>query len=274
MNPICPVCLSEARFYLKHPDADLFRCPSCTHCFSNLDTLRSYEYYTPEYYSETHKNWFLHTHGPMFDFIHEQLVRHRRTPQNRLLDVGCGNGNFLRFLAAQGWPDQLTGIDLSPNEASHGIEYIEHDFFTAELGTYDLTISIAAIEHIEDARDFVDKMIRCRTPDGVSVVITLNEQSLLYKVAHMLRLVGIMQPFDRLYDVHHLNHFTRPSLTRLIEDAGGQILESHTFAPPIEAMDMPAKNSVMKLVQRFGVSALFALGDVFDRNYLQSITFR
>ena len=39
-SPGCPICASAAVFTHEHPDADIFRCPSCTHRFSKKFVLR------------------------------------------------------------------------------------------------------------------------------------------------------------------------------------------------------------------------------------------
>ena len=55
------------------------------------------EEYTPEYYEETHRNWFANPNFALFRWIEHQLPAEIRS----VLDVGCGRGDFLKFLRRQ-----------------------------------------------------------------------------------------------------------------------------------------------------------------------------
>lgn len=55
------------------------------------------------------------THGPARDHIHRLFDREeagRRAPYGRVLDLGCGRGNWSVTLAKRGW--EVTGVDLVP----------------------------------------------------------------------------------------------------------------------------------------------------------------
>jgi len=67
--------------------------------------------------------------------------------EGRVLDLGCGNGALLRWLAARGTIDG-TGVDLHPQgEAPAGVRLVEGDAeaFPAERAGYDLVCSVAAV---------------------------------------------------------------------------------------------------------------------------------
>jgi SAM-dependent methyltransferase len=65
----------------------------------------------------------------------------------RVLDLGCGNGALLRWLARR-WQVDGTGVDLAPGgAASPGVRLVAADAtsWQAQPGTYDLTCSVGAV---------------------------------------------------------------------------------------------------------------------------------
>ena len=91
----CPICANAVVFTHKHPDADIFRCPSCTHRFSQVRPAAE-EGYGAEYFAETHRNYFEHPNIALYEQIASYIDQER--PPKSLIDVGCGTGSLLQFL--------------------------------------------------------------------------------------------------------------------------------------------------------------------------------
>jgi SAM-dependent methyltransferase len=75
----------------------------------------------------------------------------------RVLDLGCGNGALLRWLAAQS-PIEGTGVDLSPaGEAPPGVELVAADVntFVPDPAGYDLVCSVAAVTPLSQLAQLV-----------------------------------------------------------------------------------------------------------------------
>ncbi|MGV9293837.1 class I SAM-dependent methyltransferase [Amycolatopsis sp. NPDC003676] len=91
------------------------------------------------------------------------------------LDVGCGDGLLVRKLASA--VPSVTGIDKSPEMIAQARSlssdtFVEGDFLSADLGTYDFICSVATIHHL----DFEAALARMRdmlNPGGVLVVVGL-----------------------------------------------------------------------------------------------------
>jgi SAM-dependent methyltransferase len=266
---ICAICGGIASFMAKHPEADLYRCPACTHCFSDPGTV-AVEPYSPEYFDDHHQRWFAHPNFPLFAAIAGQLALGAS-----VLDVGCGRGHFLRYLREVRPDLALTGIDLSPNASSDGIRYYQGDFLEVAIpDRFDAVVSLAVIEHVADVRRFTDRLKELTKPDGAVTVMTLNESSLLYGLARTGRRLGVSLAFNRLYSRHHLHHFTRGSLRRLLREHGFRLESDRTHNAPLAAIDIPVSNPAFDAVLRSGMWALCKVGDATGRAYLQTVTCR
>jgi len=145
------------------------------------------EPYDPAYFEQTHRNWFAHPQLDLFTKIAE-LIEREPLPRS-VIDVGCGNGNLLRFLATRwGTTVALTGVDLMANEPSPGIEFIQGDIHSVDIHRqFSVVVSLATIEHLADAHAFACRLTSLTRLGGIAIVMTLNDNSLLYAAARLLR---------------------------------------------------------------------------------------
>lgn len=249
----------------KHPEADIYRCSSCTHAFSDWASMPKQETYGSDYYDDTHRRWFENPNTPLFDRLCAII------PQGAsVFDVGCGRGDFLRHVQRQRPDVKLTGIDYSPNEANN-IRFLKGDVLTLDLRErFDVIVSLAVIEHVPDCRAFTKRLRELAKPDGSVAIMTLNESSVLYGLARAGRVVGIPLAFNRLYSRHHVHHFTRESLRQLLESCGLNVAQHLMHNAPLKAMDMPVHNPAAEAVLRAGVWAVFAAGSITSKTYLQT----
>lgn len=269
----CPICTGHSRFYARHPEVELYRCRDCTHRFSVFSTSKGAERYEPEYFEQTHRNWFMNPNVALF----EQLTRFLSVDgTHSVIDVGCGKGSFLSYLADRTQPGlSLTGIDLSPNPPHPNIEYISGDIMTLPIPhQFDVVVSLAVIEHIADVQGFVRKLHDLCRPEGCVIVMTVNDNSILYGIARVLRQVGATLTFNRLYSSHHVHHFTRRSLSRLLEQNGFSIKTVILHNAPLAAIDIPVSSRTIAGLLRMAVAAVFVAGTLLRRTYQQTVVCR
>jgi 2-polyprenyl-3-methyl-5-hydroxy-6-metoxy-1,4-benzoquinol methylase len=267
----CPICGGASRLDAPHREVELFWCTQCAHRFSRIKPGLPAEPYDSEYFHKTHRKWFAHPDLALFEHI---AVLAEREPEPRsLIDVGCGNGNLLRFLAARLGPKTtLAGIDLSANESTANIEFFQGDVLSATLDRqFSIVVSLATIEHIPDVRSFMRRLRSLAKPNGLAIVMTLNDDSLLYRTARLLNRVGISIAFDRLYSRHHLHHFSRSSLSRLLASEGLKPEAVILHNAPFAAIDVPASSPAGAAVLRLGVGALNGLSRLSRKSYLQTV---
>jgi SAM-dependent methyltransferase len=257
----CPICGGSASSMPPHPDADLYRCTSCSHAFG---FPREHETYDDDYYEVEHRRWFEHPNTDLFDQIAAEIPR-----GSSVFDVGCGKGDFLQHLHAQRPDLQLTGLDLTANEDTNGIRYLQGDVMTLDPGSFDVVVSLAVIEHIAEVVRFVERLHSFVRPGGLVAVMTVNDSSLLYRLARATRPVAPIT-FNRLYSAHHVHHFTRRSLESLLGSHGARIERSWTHNMPLAAIDIPA-DGIAGAILRAGMWGVCWVGDHTRMAYLQTV---
>jgi len=251
-------------------DIALYRCPNCDHCFTDLASVGELEGYEPDYFESEHRNWFLHPNLALYAKLSRIIVEHKLDAS--VLDIGCGNGNFLRYLAAQSKNLSLTGIDMAPNAPTNGIRYLQGDFLRERFERrFDVLVSLAVIEHIPDVTVFARQMTEICEPGGLVITMTVDERSLLYGTARILNRAGYSAPLRRLYSKHHLNHFTSRSLKELLERQGLATVQVIRHNSPMAAVDIPKTSELSGLIQKAGVWGAFQLGALTRRTMLQTI---
>jgi 2-polyprenyl-3-methyl-5-hydroxy-6-metoxy-1,4-benzoquinol methylase len=266
MPVACPICHNAARFMATHPEANIYRCACCTHAFSDPASMPAQENYDPDYYDETHRRWFEHPNTALFDRIIGLI------PQGgAVLDVGCGRGDFLRHVHRKRPDVQLTGIDYSWNR-DETIEFLQGDAFKLDIpDRFDVVVSLAVIEHVPDCVAFANRMRELTKPGGTMAIMTVNESSILYGLARIGRVLGVRLAFDRLYSRHHLHHFTRTSLRRLLESRGLKLSQHIMHNAPVKAVDLPVCSRKADAVLRAMVMGVSAAGYVLSKTYLQTV---
>ncbi|MDB4948967.1 MAG: Methyltransferase type 12, partial [Gemmatimonadetes bacterium] len=107
------------------------------------------------------------------------VVRDRLAAGRDVLDVGCGDGDFLRVVA--GTAARAVGIDTNPDAVARGaargldVRLAELDAFAAaHPAEFDLVCSFHVLEHLPSVRGFVASMLACLRPGGSLVVSVPN----------------------------------------------------------------------------------------------------
>ena len=148
-------------------------------------------------------------------------------PPGRLLDVGCGMGEFAAGMAALGWT--ATGIEFDPETVAAarrqpGITVHEGSVEDQKFAddSFDAITMSNVIEHLPDPLGTMRELARVLRPGGRLVVITPNIQSMGH---------AIFGPAWRgLEPPRHLFLFSAKALERFGEAAGLSALETFTAA--------------------------------------------
>ena len=149
------------------------------------------------------------------------LMHVRARPGGRLLDVGCGSGDYLKFMRSLGWTP--IGIDPDPAavETARGAGLDVHlgTVQAAQLpaGSFSAITLNHSIEHVHDPVALLRECRRLLASDGELVVFTPNLES----EGH--RRFG--RDWFHLDPPRHLVIFTPSSLTLALIAAGFAVVE-------------------------------------------------
>lgn len=135
----------------------------------------------------------------------------------RVIEVGCGDGNYLDHLRASG--ATVTGNEPSTPFRALALER-GHEVLDGYVGAstpvpggpYDAFVTRQVLEHVPDPHDFLAGITASLVPGAVGLVeVPCVEQTLRHQ-----------RFFDFFPD--HLNYFTKGVLARLLEQQGFEVL--------------------------------------------------
>jgi ubiquinone/menaquinone biosynthesis C-methylase UbiE len=162
-----------------------------------------------------------------------RMLVERAPPPAVVLDVGCGIGLTLQYLATIPAVQRLIGVEPSPvaaEEARRRFPQAEIHVGFAEAmdmiptASCDAVVALAVLEHLYDTHRALNEFNRVLKPGG-SVAVYTTDFNLLKKV-----LVALFA-FERCFDVGggHIRFFTRSSLAA--------VMREHGFEPVAMAWD-------------------------------------
>lgn len=102
-------------------------------------------------------------------------------PGQRLLDIGCGNGDFLLKARDAGW--DVVGVDPDPKAAAAAkqrglaVSVGSVDLFAGESDCFDAITLSHVLEHLHEPAPFIRAVHRLLKPGGVVFVDTPNIES-------------------------------------------------------------------------------------------------
>lgn len=137
-------------------------------------------------------------------------------PGGRLLDVGCGSGEWLAFMSSLGW--QVEGIDFDQRAVDvarqNGLQVrcgsLEQQNFPNE--SFHAVVLNHVIEHLPDPAGTLLESVRVLKPGGKLVLFTPNGSSLGHRV--------FKENWRGLEPPRHLHIFSKQSMYRMLEQAG------------------------------------------------------
>jgi 2-polyprenyl-3-methyl-5-hydroxy-6-metoxy-1,4-benzoquinol methylase len=112
----------------------------------------------------------------------DELFLNERIPGGRLLDIGCGKGDFLARMRGRGW--EVEGLEVDSEAVKfacsrHGLTIHHGALETLGLpdGSFDAVTANHVIEHVHEPIALLRECLRVLKPGGVLVLATPNINS-------------------------------------------------------------------------------------------------
>jgi len=144
-----------------------------------------------------------------------------------VLDVGCGRGFTLRFLAEAGY--RATGVELSPSAAAHardalGLDIRTGDFLSQPFAPdqFEVVIFWHSLEHIADPLAALDRAKEILKPGGLLVVAVPNFASIQARTSG--------REWFHLDVPRHYVHFSIRGLKNALKERGFRIVSTAHFS--------------------------------------------
>ncbi|MFH1190101.1 MAG: class I SAM-dependent methyltransferase [Candidatus Omnitrophota bacterium] len=269
----CPICADPGNIAARDEDLNVYRCGLCGHVFGLVPKERR-ESYGEDYFAEAHRNYFENPDRRMYSFIYSEILRFIDRKDISILDAGCGQGEFLKYIASKNPEASLTGIDLTDNHHP-SIRFLKGDVLKTDLGRgFDVICSLAVIEHLDDPALFLMRLKDALKPGGIMAIMTINDDGLICGVARLMNKVGMRGPYGRVYDSHNLQYFTAGSLKKLMELGGLEALAYRKHNYSLRSVDVPAGGIFSETIYRLAAGALFLLSVPLGSQLLQTIVCR
>ncbi|MCM1174368.1 MAG: class I SAM-dependent methyltransferase [Blautia sp.] len=138
-------------------------------------------------------------------------------PKRKALDIGTGNGSYLSFLL-RGGVQQALGVEPSVapiQKADDKIrKYIINDIFKKDSfipAEFDMVSCFQTIEHIPDSNKLLNDIRTLLEDNGLVYIVCHNYKSIVN------RILGMKSP---IYDIEHLQLFSKKSIRKLLEKVG------------------------------------------------------
>jgi SAM-dependent methyltransferase len=194
----CPVCASSTRTpFARGHDYELETCRNewhfwrCVDCGTVwLDPRPAVDslgvIYPPHYYayamSEKVSAVALKGKEILDKFKFDAILAHSTSPPKSFLDIGCGDGRYLKLFAKRGVPKQcIYGLELSeaPVRRLHELGFQVHmrrveDCCEIPVASIDLATMFHVIEHVDDPLRVVQRVAEWLSPGGLFAVETPN----------------------------------------------------------------------------------------------------
>lgn len=214
----------------------IVECNNCGLIFTNPrpTKMEIKSYYTSDYYEsrkpsimndrvKTEKSPFVQSYYKLRDklernklFEKVKRVENKTGKRAKIIDVGCGNGDFLAQMKSKGW--QCLGIEISNLMSRHAKQKYGLHVFNGELeeanllqNSVDVITFWNSFEHLHDPMKVLRESYRILKKNGLIIILVPNIESYEFMI--------LKEKWPHLDVPRHLYHWSAKTLTNLLKKA-------------------------------------------------------
>ncbi len=136
------------------------------------------KYYDKSYYGNRHGFTESYCMGRRMRLV---FLATKDSNGNRLLDIGCGDGSFLKAINRSGW--EVTGIEIDPKLESTKEFIVKRNVDELfNCAPFDCITMWHTLEHMQDIGTMISQIHRVLKPGGILIIAVPNNSSLQSKV--------------------------------------------------------------------------------------------
>ena len=238
-----PVTLGrDFEYHTSDDEFQIVECENCGNMYLNPRPVKNElpRIYPPNYYSYNYDS-AIHPLAIKAKHLLDGVkvrgwLRHMANRNPVFLDVGCGDGRYLRMLHHLGVPkDKLYGVELDErqiqrltDEGFHGYcGRVEDASYELPANSFELIVLLQVLEHVENPHSMVATLSGLLCPGGVLILETPNTDSVDFRLFRNRYWGGYHFP-------RHWNLFNLSALRRMVEQHGMTVKEfnflpAHSF---------------------------------------------
>lgn len=189
-----------------------------------------YRFWRPEeaagdesFYIEISRAWENYYREERWEYSH---VRKSLAGTERLLEIGCGKGYFLRSIESR--VKFATGLEFNEEAIRNKVTVADvlHtpvEEMAARGDKFDVVCAFHVLEHVTDPKSFIEHALACLGKDGTLILSTPNNDNIVF--------MNQQDIFDA--PPHHMGHFTATTYEKIARSFGCTV--SKTIIQPRNA---------------------------------------
>lgn len=267
MKYCCNICGSSGKVLGSKRGVKAVQCAGCGFIWKDL-TSPPKEYYG-SWKISTEKNFSLRNRDEIFEYRLKTIINKTAREVKKILDFGCGKGEFVYFLRAKGY--EAYGCDTGPL-SPQGPFFLKQDITSVGQSGFDAIFSIEVFEHLKDPRNIM-AALRER----------LNRNGVIYIQTHYS---GINRIFSWEYFnmENHVSFYGPTAMRELMRSAGielihydkkkikiefPQVMKNYLLDLWCRTMPYSFKNYIVKVFDKPHINRYE--NPPKDENYLESV---
>jgi 2-polyprenyl-3-methyl-5-hydroxy-6-metoxy-1,4-benzoquinol methylase len=261
MNPVetfCNLC-GQRSFKIREDDEPPFRVLECRNCgLVFVDPVPDIAGLACHYDEDYYRDWISKQKIKRIGMWEDRLKKLEKERQGcRLLDVGCGDGAFLKLAQERGW--EVSGTENSSYAAKYVSETLGIAIFCGELyasgypdNSFDVVTMWHVLEHVTDPKRHLREIHRILKPSGLLVLAVPNVNDLIMQIAYRIFKLRRMKLYTVSDREIHLYHFSPRTIKAYLQKTGFNCLR---LSPDYGIVDFPKK-----VINMAAVAVYYLLG--------------